>query len=182
MPPRDVTTEQNRDQLCYFNNATQAQVGRRKMCCWETTVWYIRMYRCVPGVNVRRGTLCYTAGRDTVDKDLIYNVLPQLVSLLLSLPQNLNSGLFVVYVLHLSLLLPPLLLHKNKIKIRQDLYKETKTHGQFPHKLTRPPTPTKCYSTYFSRAAATSWRPWGLVLFLSQITVLHRNTFLYKLG
>lgn len=30
--------------------------------------------------------------------------------------------------------------------------------------------------TYFSRAAATSWRPWGLVLFLSQITVLYSQT------
>lgn len=34
-------------------------------------------------------------------------------------------------------------------------------------------TPHIITVTHFSRAAATSWRPWGLVLFLSQITVLH---------
>lgn len=31
-------------------------------------------------------------------------------------------------------------------------------------------------ATHFSRAAATSCRPWGLVLFLSQITVLQSRT------
>lgn len=144
---------------------------------------------------------------ETVDKNLIYSVSTfyLLCSLSLSLPQHLflpplflccccipcvcHSLPFLVSLLSSSL---PVLTHLKvsscsaQSQITSGLL-QLCTHRSLQQFSCSTPVYVYCWNediitdqagaTYFSKAAATSWRPWGLVLFLSQITVLHRESW-----